>query len=752
MGLRTAEAAKAYMKGLEQEKKMRAELEALADAMDRHMREGIAVEYDKKRDLEKLKAGDYVRLHSKFYSQDRYTDAIVLSVDAEGISGRIIEQQKDGTWGFQPGTLKTDLTAAKLVAHEPHAAPDIVTVDSKAREGLATDAEKLALHTALNRFMKERGEPAIEKAMEPFLYIRKGDYIEATTPGGDHIRGVAQGDYALPKDKSEKPKTIEYRAVDNGRFMGTWQTDLYAGNVLEHRRGFLEKDIVDRITNKNENGPRTQKLLDQAFERMRQREREEREEREKTRDEQIKAERELPAPVPDKSIPEKEKAAPSNEKEKHDFREELTQRMAAEMEKGILPWDKPWRDGPTPALGAARNPATGTIYSGGNRLHLTLAALNAGYSSNEWCTFKQAQEQGWQVRKGEKATHIERWQETPFYKRKGLDLDIRAAGSRVSIESESRATVTLTNGKEVSKADIVVTDKSGKTMGFAEASHEYNLRFARTYAVFNLDQMDGPVREPKTPATSKEMHARLQTLVRGMQADGLKLETGGNRGFYRPSEDKIQVPKPDQFKDLPSYYSTLLHEMGHATGAAHRLNRPGITTDHGGFGSPTYAKEELVAELTSFFAAAETGIPRKLDTEHAAYLQSWAKELREDKNALFRAAKEAGQAVDYMIEKEKVLELAKDKVIATPNLHHGLTDGPVLAVDKRADVLLQDAGKMAVVHKREVAPDAKPGDELRVTYRNGFGQAQDLGPIRERERDRAKAQAKDAGMSLEIKH
>jgi len=733
---------------------MRAEIEVLAPATDKHMREGIIMAKEKGIGITKedLAAGDYIRLHTKFYSQDRYTDAIVLSVDAEGISGRVIEQQKDGTWGFGPGTLKTDLTSAKLVAHEPNATLGISTVDRKAREGLATDAEKLALHNSLNRFMKERGEPAIQKAMEPFLYIRKGDYIEATTPGGDHIRGVAQGDYALPKDKSEKPKTIEYRAVDNGRFMGTWQTDLYAGSVTAHHRGFMEKDIVSGITKKNENGPAVQKRLDQALERMREQERTR--QAEKTRAAQITAEkqREVPAPTPAKAIPEKEKAAPSNEKEKHDFREELTRRMADEMEKGHLPWDKPWRDGPAPALGAASNPVTGTIYSGGNRLNLTLAALNAGYSSNQWCTFKQAQEQGWQVRKGEKATQVERWQETPFYKRKGLDLDIRAAGSKVSIESESRATVTLTNGKEVSKADITVTDKTGKTMGFAEAAQEHNLRFARTYSVFNLDQMDGPVREPKAPATSKEMHARMQTLVKGMQADGLKLETGGNRAFYRPSEDKIQIPKPDQFKDLPSYYSTLLHEMGHATGAAHRLNRPGITTAHGGFGSQTYAKEELVAELTSFFAAAETGIPRKLDTEHAAYLQSWAKELRDDKNALFRAAKEAGQAVDYMIEKEKVLELAKDKVIATPNLHHGMTDGPVLAVDKRADVLLQDAGKMAVVHKREVAPDAKPGDELRVTYRKGFGQSQDLGPIRERERDRAKAQAKDAGMSLEIKH
>lgn len=436
---------------------------------------------------------------------------------------------------------------------------------------------------------------------------------------------------------------------------------------------------------------------------------------------------------------------------KRDFREELTKSMADLMDRGEIPWNKPWRDG-APALGAASNPVTGTRYSGGNRLALTMAAIDKGYSSNEWSTFKQAQAQGWQVRKGEKSTLIERWQEVPFYQRKGLGLDIRAAGKPVTIVSETHGTVQTKEGKEISKGDITVKDKDGKTMGFADADRQYSTVFAKIYPVFNLDQMDNvPQREPKAPATTKEMHDRMQALAKGMQADGLRLETGGNRAFYSPAQDRIQMPKPDQFQSLPHYYSTLLHEMGHATGAANRLNREGISGPTGGFGSPTYAKEELVAELTSFFAAAETGIPRQTDAEHAAYLQGWSKALREDKNALFSAAKEAGKAVDYLLEKEKVLELAKDKVIASPNLHHGVTDGPVMAVDERTDILVQQSGRLAVAHSRGVAPDAKPGDELRIAYNKGYGKGQDLGPIREKQMEKAKAQEKDGGRGLAIR-
>ena len=445
--------------------------------------------------------------------------------------------------------------------------------------------------------------------------------------------------------------------------------------------------------------------------------------------------------------------------EKRDLRSELTQKMATLMEAGEIPWEKPWKNTQgTIALGAAHNPVSGTTYSGGNRFILTMTAIENQYTSNEWCTFKQAQTQAgvendtgstnWSVRKGEKATYIERWQETPFYNRKSLGLEIKANGKPCSIAEEVNGGLKLKDGQVVPKSAISVVSKDGKEMSFAQASYDYNLRFAKPFAVFNLDQMDNvPSREPRVPLTEIGMHDRVQSIVKGMQADGLKLETGGDRAYYQPSADRIQMPKPEQFNSLPHYYSTLLHEIGHSTGASDRLNREGITGLNSGFGSEKYAKEELVAELASFFAAAETGIPRQSDPEHAAYLQSWAKALREDQNALFKAAKEAGTAVDYIIGKEKALELAKERPISEPNLDHGRTDGKILGVDDRTDQLVQSTygDKVAVVHSLSVAPDAKKGDNLSIRYNKGVSKTVDM----DKEQAKKREMAKDEGFGLE---
>ena len=302
----------------------------------------------------------------------------------------------------------------------------------------------------------------------------------------------------------------------------------------------------------------------------------------------------------------------------------------------------------------------------------------------------------------------------------------------------------------VPKSAITVVSKEGKEMSFAQAAYDYNLRFAKPFAVFNLDQMDNvPGREPRVPLTEIGMHDRVQSIVKGMQADGLKLETGGDKAYYQPSEDKVQMPKPEQFKGLPHYYSTLLHEIGHSTGAPDRLNRD--DGKKGKFGSERYAREELVAELASFFAAAETGIPRQSDPEHAAYLQSWAKALREDQNALFKAAKEAGQAVDYIIGKEKALEIAKDRPVSEPNLDHGRTDGKVLGVDAQTNQLVQSTygDKMAVVHSLSVAPEAKTGDNLSIRYNKGVSKTVDMDKEQAKKRANALEMAKDEGFGLE---
>ena len=142
-----------------------------------------------------------------------------------------------------------------------------------------------------------------------------------------------------------------------------------------------------------------------------------------------------------------------------------------------------------------------------------------------------------------------------------------------------------------------------------------------------------------------------------MQKDGVAFKQHAE-AFYSPARDEIYLPPRESFKSQEGYYGTALHEIGHATGAAQRLNRDGISGGHK-FGSEGYAKEELRAELFSVFMAAETGIPHD-EEQHKAYIQSWAKVLKEDKNEIFRATSEASKAVDYVLDKERSLEMTRD--------------------------------------------------------------------------------------------
>lgn len=222
----------------------------------------------------------------------------------------------------------------------------------------------------------------------------------------------------------------------------------------------------------------------------------------------------------------------------------------------------------------------------------------------------------------------------------------------------------LKDGKEIIAAAAKVTTEKGRELTVRQAHNELDKPYARHFSVFNLDQMDGvppELTQPKVPLTEIEKHEAAEQVMRRMREDGLRIEHGGNRAFYRPSEDVVRLPNPEQFHSTGAYYGTALHEMGHSTGAEQRLNRP----LQNAFGTEEYAKEELVAELTSFFVAAETGIPHQPDEQHAAYLQSWSKALREDKNELFRAAKEAGRAADYLLGRTIEHEKGKDLAVSS---------------------------------------------------------------------------------------
>ncbi|MGC4052850.1 MAG: zincin-like metallopeptidase domain-containing protein [Paludibaculum sp.] len=296
----------------------------------------------------------------------------------------------------------------------------------------------------------------------------------------------------------------------------------------------------------------------------------------------------------------------SPSREKRDHRQEVTDSIVRMLEEGVAPWQKPWE-----SAGIPINPTTGRTYRGGNAVHLMASGLARGYEDPRWMTYKQAAEEGWQVRQGEKGTHVEFWEVKARQNGKGSD-----------------------------------PEKGGPD----EPTEENQRRLIhRVYTVFNAKQIDGiPPFERQRPSTFETVQRSEQIL----QNSGAKIaHDQRDRAFYRPSTDSIHLPPKGAFKDAPGYYGTALHELAHWTGHSSRLNRATLNESYR-FGDLNYAKEELRAELASVFIAAEVGVPHD-PANHAAYVGSWIKALKEDKNEIFRAAHDASVATDFVLALER---------------------------------------------------------------------------------------------------
>ncbi len=263
------------------------------------------------------------------------------------------------------------------------------------------------------------------------------------------------------------------------------------------------------------------------------------------------------------------------------------------------------------------NQTTGKPYRGGNALYLMITALEKGYVDPRWMTYKQSAEKNWQVRRGEKGTPIEFW-----------DFARRTAAAG-----------------ETSDADESEKDTP---------DHSRRSVLHRIYTVFNAEQIDGA---PPYPTTEREPIEVIDTAERILTHSGADIRHDQiDKAFYTPRADVIHLPRRDFFKDAPGYYSTALHELAHWTGHPDRLNRPTLT-EFSRFGDPSYAKEELRAELASLFLAAERGIPHD-PAQHAAYVSSWIKALQDDKHEIFRAAHDASAAADYLLDLERAPKIA----------------------------------------------------------------------------------------------
>ncbi len=278
--------------------------------------------------------------------------------------------------------------------------------------------------------------------------------------------------------------------------------------------------------------------------------------------------------------------------------DEVTRKIIAQLEAGRFPWVQPWTGAGAPALGLPRNGATGRRYSGINILLLWDAAIEHGFPTQGWLTYRQAQAAGGQVRRGEQGT-----------------------------------TVVF--------ADRFVPEKE-KERAAREGGEPGAVAFLKRFTVFNLAQCEGlAVDEHAAPPPSeREVVPIAEALI---AATGADFRIGGDQAFYVPSRDFIRVPPQTAFGDQINYYRTCFHELAHWTGHASRLDRP----QSGAFGSKDYGREELVAEMGSAFVCAALGVVPTV--RHADYLGAWLETLREDSRAIFKAASGASKAADFLL-------------------------------------------------------------------------------------------------------
>jgi antirestriction protein ArdC len=280
--------------------------------------------------------------------------------------------------------------------------------------------------------------------------------------------------------------------------------------------------------------------------------------------------------------------------------EEVTAKIIAQLEAGVFPWVQPW-SASAAGIGLPRNAVSGRPYSGINVLILWGAVIEGGYARQDWVTFRQALAAGGSVRKGERG-------QTVFY-----------------------ADRFIPKGEH----------EQGRYGRDAEAVR--SIPFLKRFAVFNVAQCEGlPERftAASAPLPERLPHEEAEALI---AATGADFRIGGAEAYYSPALDFVQLPPQPAFTQQIDYYRTALHELGHWTGHASRLDRD----QRGGFGTPAYAREELCAELASAFLCAALGIVPTV--RHADYLAHWLTVLRSDSRAIFKAASQASKAADFLL-------------------------------------------------------------------------------------------------------
>ena len=284
------------------------------------------------------------------------------------------------------------------------------------------------------------------------------------------------------------------------------------------------------------------------------------------------------------------------------LQQQLAEQFLHILEEEKLDWRKEWSGIPERPY----NPISKTVYHGSNYFSLLLTSMVKGYQDPRWCTFAQIKEQGWTLKAGKgQSAKIEFWYPYDWEQKKSISWqEFREVGGQIN--------------------------------------DRYQL-YSRAYSVYNGDMIIGI---PKLEVRQNEIQPveLVDTISRNMGVPISYHQTA--RAFYRPIEDRIYLPYRQQFNSEYAYASTALHELSHATGAEHRLNRK----QGGEFGTEPYAYEELVAEISSCFLSSELPMGQTEEhlKNHKAYVQSWIQGIKEQPDALFRAVKDAEQAAVYL--------------------------------------------------------------------------------------------------------
>jgi antirestriction protein ArdC len=283
----------------------------------------------------------------------------------------------------------------------------------------------------------------------------------------------------------------------------------------------------------------------------------------------------------------------------------VTEKIINMLESGVVPWRRPWT-----STGLPRNLVSKKPYKGIN--YFLLSATK--YVSPFWLTYRQAREVGGHVRKGEESTIVIFWK----------------------VEDSKRSNEDL----EVEETD----DKNRR---------RFLLRF---YRVFNLEQCELPQAVlDKLPKIETYQHDPIEAAERiiANMPNPPEIQYAGSKAFYSPITDRITLPPRELFSSAEEFFGTLAHEASHASGHPKRLNRESIA-EAAPFGSPIYAVEELVAEMSAAYLCAEAGISPAVLENQAAYVQGWMAKLRGEKRMVVIAAAQAQRAADYILNRALV--------------------------------------------------------------------------------------------------